>query len=282
MITKKVHIIRLVFSIASFWFSSINIYTQTPAQVSIPFEIYDNAGGQKTLYFGLDQTAGDGIDVHLGESDLPPYPPTGAFDARWILPQNGFNGSLSSWRDYRFAEGFPYSGTIEYRFRYQSMDGATAMFFNWNLPSEVTGLIQDLVTGNIVNVPISGSGTYQLNNFVTLNQLKLIVYYNNTLSGVEDENQLLTKFILKQNYPNPFNPGTIISYLLPVNSNVTLKVFDMLGNEVTTLVNDYKPAGNYKIEFNPLSGNRHLASGIYLYQLKAGNFNETKQMILIK
>jgi hypothetical protein len=56
----------------------------------------------------------------------------------------------------------------------------------------------------------------------------------------------------------------------------------MLGNEVATLVNDYRPAGNYKIEFNPISGNRHLASGIYLYQLKAGNFSETKQMLLLK
>ena len=61
---------------------SISMFGQGTAQISFPFEVYDNAGGHMTLYFGLDQTATDGIDIHLGESDLPPFPPIGAFDAR--------------------------------------------------------------------------------------------------------------------------------------------------------------------------------------------------------
>jgi len=129
------NIINVELIILIFFPFNINFFGQSTPQISIPFEIYDNAGGQKTLYFGLDQTASDGIDVHLGESDLPPYPPNGVFDARWILPENGFNGSLSSWSDYRFASGFPFSGTIEHRFRYQNAEGATVMFFSWNLPS---------------------------------------------------------------------------------------------------------------------------------------------------
>ena len=103
----------------------INLSGQQSAQISIPFEIYDNAGGQKTLHFGLDQTATDSIDYLLGESDLPPFPPIGAFDARFILPKNSFNGSLSSWIDYRFAAGFPFTGTLEHRLKYQSAGGAT-------------------------------------------------------------------------------------------------------------------------------------------------------------
>jgi hypothetical protein len=85
-------------------------------------------------------------------------------------------------------------------------------------------------------------------------------------------------FSLSQNYPNPFNPGTAISYQLPVNSFVTLKVYDVLGNEVAALVNEQKPAGEYEVEFNA----SELGSGIYFYQLKAGSFVETKKMMLLK
>ncbi|MGB5529798.1 MAG: T9SS type A sorting domain-containing protein [Ignavibacteriaceae bacterium] len=95
------------------------------------------------------------------------------------------------------------------------------------------------------------------------------------------------KFGLKQNYPNPFNPKTVISYQLPVSSYVTLKVYDLLGNEVATLVGEYKPAGEYEVEFSTrshsgLSGISDISSGIYFYQLKAGSFIQTKKMILIK
>ena len=233
MIRMRIHRIRLFLPITILWFYNINFFGQGSAQISIPFEIYDNAGGQDTLYFGLDQTATDGIDVHLGESDLPPYPPNGIFEARWILPENNFNGSLSSWSDYRFALGFPFSGTIEHRFKYQSTAGATAMFFSWNFPPEVTGLIQDLVNGTIVNVPISGIGTYKLNNFMTINQLKLMVYYNNIVSTVEDKNELASSYSLEQNFPNPFNPSTVIEFSLPVNvGNVKLSIYNTLSEKI--------------------------------------------------
>jgi hypothetical protein len=69
---------------------------------------------------------------------------------------------------------------------------------------------------------------------------------------------------------------------LPTAGIVTLKVFDVLGNEVATLVNEYKPAGTYEIEFNPESSIKHPASGIYFYRMQAGSFIETKKMILLK
>jgi len=85
-------------------------------------------------------------------------------------------------------------------------------------------------------------------------------------------------FILDQNYPNPFNPSTIITWQSPVSSHQTLKIYDILGNEVATLVNEYKSAGNYEVEFDASK----LSSGIYLYKLQAGEFISTKKMILIK
>ena len=87
---------------------------------------------------------------------------------------------------------------------------------------------------------------------------------------------------LEQNYPNPFNPSTKISWQLPVGSEVTIKVYDLLGNEIATLVNEEKPAGNYEVEFNPASSIKNPASGIYFYQLKARDFVQTKKMILLK
>jgi len=92
-------------------------------------------------------------------------------------------------------------------------------------------------------------------------------------------------FVLDQNYPNPFNPSTLISYQLPFSSDVTLKVYDLLGNEIAIIVDEYKPAGYYEIEFNchsSLSGIGELPSGLYFYRIQAGDFIQTKKMILLK
>jgi len=95
-----------------------------------------------------------------------------------------------------------------------------------------------------------------------------------------DINNIPAEFVLEQNYPNPFNPVTSIKFSLPANhfGNVTLKVYDILGNEVSTLVNENKLAGNYEVKFDASS----ISSGVYYYQLNAGNFVETKKMILLK
>lgn len=85
-------------------------------------------------------------------------------------------------------------------------------------------------------------------------------------------------FVLSQNYPNPFNPSTKISFEIPKNGEVSLRVFDLTGREVATLVNENVSKGSYEVEFNATS----LPSGVYFYQLRAGSFVETKKMILMK
>ena len=97
-------------------------------------------------------------------------------------------------------------------------------------------------------------------------------------SQIEAEVKAPNVFSLEQNYPNPFNPNTLISYQIPVNSNVSLKVYDVLGNEILTLLNEEQLAGKYEVEFNATI----LPSGIYFYQLQAGNFVESKKMVLMK
>jgi hypothetical protein len=98
------------------------------------------------------------------------------------------------------------------------------------------------------------------------------------VTDVEYEQPAVTDFELQQNYPNPFNPTTKISWQSPVSNWQTLKIYDLLGREVAILVDEYKPAGVYEVEFNATG----LSSGVYFYKLIAGSFLETKKMILMR
>lgn len=86
------------------------------------------------------------------------------------------------------------------------------------------------------------------------------------------------EFNLSQNFPNPFNPSTEIHYELPTSVKVILKIYDVLGNEIETLINSEEPAGYYNYNFN----GTNLPSGVYFYRLKAGDYVQTKKMILLK
>ncbi|MCW8817296.1 MAG: T9SS type A sorting domain-containing protein [Ignavibacteriaceae bacterium] len=99
------------------------------------------------------------------------------------------------------------------------------------------------------------------------------------LAAEEGESiNLPNEYALEQNYPNPFNPSTTIKYSVPNAENVQLKVYDVIGNEVATLVNETKSPGSYEVPFNA----SQLSSGVYIYSIRAGNFVETKKMILMK
>ncbi|MDO8550358.1 MAG: T9SS type A sorting domain-containing protein [Ignavibacteria bacterium] len=103
---------------------------------------------------------------------------------------------------------------------------------------------------------------------------------NNTppLSVKDQRNPLISDYFLSQNYPNPFNPGTTIEFSIAAQEKVTIKVFDILGREVSVLLNEEKPAGSYSIVFNA----KNLASGVYFYSIRSKSFIQTKKMILLK
>lgn len=109
-----------------------------------------------------------------------------------------------------------------------------------------------------------------------VNLVKIVYSYIPT--GVEQLTAGIKVYSLSNNYPNPFNPTTKIKYQIPELSIVTIKVYDVLGNDIASLVNEEKFTGNYEVEFNA----SNLTSGIYFYQLKAGDFVETKKMVLMK
>ena len=97
--------------------------------------------------------------------------------------------------------------------------------------------------------------------------------------GVEEEENLLpAEFTLYQNYPNPFNPETTIKFDIPESDFVTLKIYDVLGNEIKTLVNENKSPGSYNVKFN----GRGLASGMYIYKLSTSKFTSIKKLLLVK
>ena len=106
----------------------------------------------------------------------------------------------------------------------------------------------------------------------------LLMHFYSMITNVDGQEKIPESFQLFQNYPNPFNPSTKISWQVPVGSHQSLKVYDVLGNEVATLVDEYKHAGSYRVEWDATG----LPSGIYFYQLKSERFVETKKMILNK
>ncbi|MDP2036099.1 MAG: CotH kinase family protein [Ignavibacteria bacterium] len=107
---------------------------------------------------------------------------------------------------------------------------------------------------------------------------------NSVRTSVSEKNNIIPNmFMLYQNYPNPFNPETIISYKVQAASQVSLKVYDVLGRETATIVDEYKQAGNYNVKFNVKTRyGASLQSGIYFYKLQAGSFIQTKKMVLLK
>jgi protocatechuate 3,4-dioxygenase beta subunit len=127
-------------------------------------------------------------------------------------------------------------------------------------------------------LPSSVSLSYSTQSSVSASSSFSLTPDDNVTAVKESTPAVTASFKLNQNYPNPFNPSTIISYSIPNQSKVTLKVYNILGSEVATLVDEYKPAGNYSVIFNAA----RLSSGVYFYQIKAGNFVSTKKLMLLK
>jgi len=153
-------------------------------------------------------------------------------------------------------------------------------------------------SGGMIFKSTNGGDTWKDISAPTTQSLNAIYFYNENrgfavgdsgkifftsngggITGVEEEGEIIPlKFKLYQNYPNPFNPTTTIEYQIPNQSFVILKIFDLLGREVATVVNEKKEAGTYSLQWNASS----LASGIYLYRLQAGSYVDTKKLVLMK
>lgn len=232
-------------------------------------------------------------------------------DTVWIEKNNGlantFVQSLASSNNYIFAGGGISSSGV-----YISSDNGE----NWSIatnspaatailtigPNIIAGSFGEGVwlstnygnTWNQINDGFAGSAYYVLS--LAANSQDIFAGTNaagvwkrslsEIISEVEDNGKFLPDgFSLEQNYPNPFNPSTTISFSIPNEEFVRLKVFNSLGEEVAELVNENKQAGNYSVSFNAGSNShevRNLTSGVYFYKITAGNFSESKKMIYLK
>ena len=185
------------------------------------------------------------------------------------------------------------------------LDGNTVQL-NWSTSTEKNNLgfeiersvisndVRNLIWMKIGFVDGKGTTTEPQNYYFNHKELKTGAYlyrlkqidFNGTFQySKEVKVEIISpnEFVLEQNYPNPFNPSTKISWQSPVSGHQTLKIFDVLGNEVATLFDEYREAGRYEVEFNVAQISRpEISSGLYLYKLTAGNFSAIRKMMLIK
>jgi len=255
---------------------AVRMPAQTPF-LSVTLTVTDSVGGSQNLTFGLDATATDGLDATLGENELPPFPPSGIFEARFIGDDvNNSALGLGTYADYRQGST-NFSGTSVHEIIYQAGTGGSQITLSWAFPEGVTGQLEDLLGGVVVKQTMSGSGSFTVTN-LAVNKLKMTVTFDNVTSVVDAHDPLPGSFRLLQNYPNPFNPATTIAYTLPENGHVRLSVFDVLGREVARLVDGARPAGNHQLSFDAGA----LPTGLYFYRINAGVFRQTRRMMLLK
>ncbi|MEJ2615067.1 MAG: T9SS type A sorting domain-containing protein [Ignavibacteriaceae bacterium] len=175
-----------------------------------------------------------------------------------------FTGPLASWRQ---------------------PDNPEATYFtyaDWPVPIDLSYDDADLMTAGLNGFPLGDLNWFpdkytewMAQRDAELTQINDVLYNGTAVREVAGNP---TSFKLSQNYPNPFNPTTVINFTIPKAGNVTLKVYNSLGQEVATLINGFKNASNYKVDFNA----SNLSSGVYFYTLEANNFKQTKKMVLIK
>lgn len=189
---------------------------------------------------------------------------------------NSFGYLFSGFNPERNDAVYPYEGIID-------------EFRIWDIArteSEIQSTMEQTLIGNEAGLVAywkfdEGSGTVT-NDATANNNPGTISGATWVVSNITDVEQttgsLPANYSLEQNYPNPFNPSTKIKYSIPFAEIVTLKVYDLLGQAVATLVNEYKPAGNYDVDFTA----DKLSSGTYIYEIRAGDFVETNKMILLK
>lgn len=254
------------------------------------YEIYNNSFWTNTTKWkGLDISAGTGVVwgnnfIGGGTWETDWSVPIGAmdyksFDPRGLMPCDGNDPA---------DQNVP--GEAGWRCQYQigtQGEGATAYSYTlyvWSNYNNTTLVGMVCTHGCEVNGrPHLLEGRDFINNGTTPKPGYTPYSYPHPLQqgGTTDLSELITQlkdFILDQNYPNPFNPRTVIGYRLPVIGFVSLKVFDVLGNKVATLVDEIKPAGIYEVEFDATN----LTSGVYFYQIIVGEYISTKKMVVTK
>jgi hypothetical protein len=233
--------------------------------------IKDSEGGSQTLYFGTDAKN----EIPIAVFDMPPAPPVGAFDARF---ETADGGSMVQTHSAQVTEPVEFGVAIQ--------SDAYPLTVTWKMKGGTASYeLSDGLGGQAFRAKdLAGEGNIKITNSeVTKLFVKLV-----------GDGQLPKEYSLLQNYPNPFNPSTTIRYGLPEQSQVTLKIYNILGQEVRTLVSDIQEAGYRSVVWNSSNNSGQVVgSGVYFYRLqagppgsegsrRAGNFVASKMLLFLK
>lgn len=216
----------------------------------------DSKGGSQTLYFTSDPKK----EIPVAFYAMPPAPPAGAFDARFETVDGG-----------SMLQTYDGEGAHEFSIKIQS--DAYPLTVSWKMKTAEG----EVVAGSTVQ-SARGEGSMKIAS-ANVERITLRV------TGVDG---LPKEFALSQNYPNPFNPSTIIKYALPVDSRVTVEIYNIIGQRVRTLVADTQPAGYHVATWDGLNGSGHqLASGVYFLNMTAKgvngqSFNQIRKLMMLK
>ncbi len=230
-------------------------------------------GNPKSDFYGQKVNSFGSMLWNLNGNLLSPQ--NDYFKSNPIIISDNLNGAIFCWGDYRtginsdlYSQRINSNGYIQW-----DINGVAISTAPSNQIINNTKIISDKKNGAILTWSDDRNQQYKvyvqrIRGDGTLTNIQPLGHYSPTT------------FSMDQNYPNPFNPSTSIQYSLASPGLVTLKIYDILGNEIATLVNEEKGPGIYRVEFN--TTNYQLASGIYLYRIQAGSYVETKKMVLMK
>ncbi len=254
----------------------------------------DAGAGRDTLWFGQDANGTYGLNTPLCEIELPPAPPTGVFDARWVnipgrdgldTPAGLGQGVSEDYRQY-------IAGDIDtFKVKFQPSDAGFPMTFRWSIANILatcdSAIFQDEFGGIVVKARM-----HVVDNAVVTSSAfssMLVIRYGATVSGISPTGtELPTEFALEQNYPNPFNPSTTIRFGIEQLAKTDVAVFDILGRKIASLVSEELAPGFYNINWD---GRNDLgvavSSGTYLLRMTAVNeqnqsFSSVRKLLLMK
>ncbi len=239
--------------------------------------IHDNGTGADTLWFGQDATGTYGLDNPLCEIELPPAPPAGVFDARWVnIPgregldtPGGFGQGFK--QDYR--QWVSETDIDTFKLKFQPSDAGYPVSLLWSTASILamcdSAWLQDEFGGVIFRTRMHAAGTHIFLNPAFSSAL--LIRFGARTTDVKPINNLVPdQFSLLQNYPNPFNPTTTIEFAVSRASKTDVAVYDILGKKVATLISEQLAPGYYRVQWNGTNQLGSLvSSGVYMLRMNA-------------
>lgn len=269
-----------------------NAYSGANPDVLVGYNIYGWTGGRyMILKLTIRNRMTTAINAKIGLDIIPELNQTYGNDTVTYLPASGI---------IRFHRGTDRNMGVKllshalhslYSFEWYSGYTQDSSYWTWLNYGSIQQVYPGGVEGPVtipsqafVNINSNASVVVYYAFAIGANQAEMVAAINeaqvkyNTVLSVDKLSDLPVGYSLEQNYPNPFNPNTKIQFSINDTQPITLKVFDILGNEVATLVNQELTAGSYQYDFDA----SNLSSGVYYYKLQAGNFTETKKMILMR